>query len=235
MNKIFKNPIILAVDVNSLKMAKSLVSDLKDYIGGVKLGMEFFNSFGPKGVKDISNFGVPIFLDLKLHDIPVTVYKTVKTLMDLDIAIINVHSSGGKDMMKAAVRARNEYKDSSTKIIAVTVLTSLDDQDLNEIGFINESQDLVLKLAKLTKESGLDGIVCSAKEISLIKNNIGKDFTLVVTGIRLNSENLNDQKRVMSPGDAIKEGADLLVIGRPITDSHSPIDTINEILNQIDL
>ena len=114
-------------------------------------------------------------------------------------------------------------------------LTSLDDQDLNEIGFINESQDLVLKLAKLTKESGLDGIVCSAKEIALIKNNIGKDFTLVVPGIRLNNENLNDQKRVMSPGDAIKEGADLLVIGRPITDSHSPIDTINEILNQIDL
>ena len=235
MNKIFKNPIILAVDVNSLKMAKSLVSDLKDYIGGVKLGMEFFNSFGPKGVKEISNFGVPIFLDLKLHDIPITVYKTVKSLMDLNVAIINVHSSGGKDMMKAAVRARNEYKASSTKIIAVTVLTSLDDQDLNEIGFINESQDLVLKLAKLTKESGLDGIVCSAKEIALIKNNIGKDFTLVVPGIRLNNENLNDQKRVMSPGDAIKEGADLLVIGRPITDSHSPIDTINEILNQIDL
>ena len=155
--------------------------------------------------------------------------------MDLNVAIINVHSSGGKDMMKAAVRARNEYKDSSTKIVAVTVLTSLDDQDLNEIGFINESQDLVLKLAKLTKESGLDGIVCSAKEIALIKNNIGKDFTLVVPGIRLNNENLNDQKRVMSPGDAIKEGADLLVIGRPITDSHSPIDTINEILNQIDL
>ena len=235
MNKIFKNPIILAVDVNSLKMAKSLVSDLKDYIGGVKLGMEFFNSYGPKGVKEISHFGIPIFLDLKLHDIPITIYKTIKSLLDLNVAIINVHSSGGKDMMEAAARARNEYKDSSTKIVAVTVLTSLDDQDLNEIGFINESQDLVLKLAKLTKESGLDGIVCSAKEIALIKNNIGKDFTLVVPGIRLNNENLNDQKRVMSPGDAIKEGADLLVIGRPITDSHSPIDTINEILNQIDL
>ena len=233
MNKIFKNPIILAVDVNSLKIAKSLVSDLKDYIGGVKLGMEFFNSFGSKGVKEISHFGIPIFLDLKLHDIPITIYKTIKSLMDLNVAIINVHSSGGKDMMEAAARARNEYKDSSTKIIAVTVLTSLDNNDLNEIGFINESQDLVLKLAKLTKDSGLDGIVCSAKEISLIKNNIGKDFTLVVPGIRLNNENLNDQKRVMSPGKAIKEGADLLVIGRPITDSNNPINTINEILSQI--
>ena len=233
MNKIFKNPIILAVDVNSLKMAKSLVSDLKDYIGGVKLGMEFFNSFGPEGVKEISNFGIPIFLDLKLHDIPITIYKTIKSLLDLNVAIINVHSSGGKDMMEAAARARNEYKDSSTKIIAVTVLTSLDNNDLNEIGFINESQDLVLKLAKLTKDSGLDGIVCSAKEISLIKNSIGKDFTLVVPGIRLNNENLNDQKRVMSPGKAIKEGADLLVIGRPITDSNNPINTINEILSQI--
>ena len=111
MNKIFKNPIILALDVNSLTKAQSIVSDLKDHIGGVKLGMEFFNSFGPDGVREISKFGIPIFLDLKLHDIPVTVYKTVKTLMELDIAIINVHSSGGREMLEAAAKARGEFKD----------------------------------------------------------------------------------------------------------------------------
>ena len=108
MNKIFKNPIILALDVNSLTKALSIISDLKDHIGGVKLGMEFFNSFGPDGVREVSKFDIPIFLDLKLHDIPVTVYKTVKTLMDLDIAIINVHSSGRKDMLETPQNARNE-------------------------------------------------------------------------------------------------------------------------------
>ena len=110
MNKIFKNPIILALDVNSLTKAQSIVSDLKDYIGGVKLGMEFFNSFGADGVREISKFGIPIFLDLKLHDIPVTVYKTVKTLMELDVAIINVHSSGGREMLEAAARLEVSLK-----------------------------------------------------------------------------------------------------------------------------
>ena len=157
MNKIFKNPIILALDVNSLTKAQSIVSDLKDHIGGVKLGMEFFNSFGPDGVREISKFGIPIFLDLKLHDIPVTVYKTIKTLMELDIAIINVHSSGGREMLEAAAKARGEFKDKSTKLIAVTVLTSLDNKDIKEIGYRDNGQDLVLRLASLAKDSGLDG------------------------------------------------------------------------------
>ena len=133
MNKIFKNPIILALDVNSVTKALSIISDLKDHIGGVKLGMEFFNSFGPDGVREVSKFDIPIFLDLKLHDIPVTVYKTLKTLMDLDIAIINVHSSGGKDMLEAAVKARNESDNKSVKLIAVTVLTRLDNKDIKKL------------------------------------------------------------------------------------------------------
>lgn len=228
-----KKNIFVALDFNSLEKALDVARKLKDHVAGIKIGTELYAVCGNEGLKKFKDLGLEIFLDLKLHDIPITIYKTIKSLLDLNVAIINVHSSGGKDMMEAAARARNEHKDSSTKIIAVTVLTSLDNNDLNEIGFINESQDLVLKLAKLTKDSGLDGIVCSAKEISLIKNSIGKDFTLVVPGIRLNNENLNDQKRVMSPGKAIKEGADLLVIGRPITDSNNPINTINEILSQI--
>ena len=233
MNKIFKNPIILALDVNSLTKAQSILSDLKSHIGGVKLGMEFFNSFGPNGVREISKLGIPIFLDLKLHDIPITVYKTIKTLMELDIAIINVHSSGGRDMLEAAAKARSEFKDKSTKLIAVTVLTSLDDNDIEEIGYKDNSEDLVLRLASLAKDSGLDGVVCSAKEISLIKSKLGKNFILVVPGIRLEKDNKNDQKRVMSPKKAINAGADLLVIGRPITDSKDPLKTIDNILENI--
>ena len=233
MNKIFKNPIILALDVNSLTKAQSILSDLKSRIGGVKLGMEFFNSFGPDGVREISKLGIPIFLDLKLHDIPITVYKTIKTLMELDIAIINVHSSGGRDMLEAAAKARSEFKDKPTKLIAVTVLTSLDNNDIEEIGFKDNSEDLVLRLASLAKDSGLDGVVCSAKEISLIKSQLGKNFILVVPGIRLEKDNKNDQKRVMSPKKAINAGADLLVIGRPITDSKDPLKTMDNILENI--
>ena len=233
MNKIFKNPIILALDVNSLTKAQSILSDLKSRIGGVKLGMEFFNSFGPDGVREISKLGIPIFLDLKLHDIPITVYKTIKTLMELDIAIINVHSSGGRDMLEAAAKAKSEFKDKPTKLIAVTVLTSLDNNDIEEIGYKDNSQDLVLRLASLAKDSGLDGVVCSAKEISLIKSKLGKNFILVVPGIRLEKDNKNDQKRVMSPKKAINAGADLLVIGRPITDSKDPLKTIDNILENI--
>lgn len=233
MNKIFKNPIILALDVNSLTKAQSILSDLKSRIGGVKLGMEFFNSFGPDGVREISKLGIPIFLDLKLHDIPITVYKTIKTLMELDIAIINVHSSGGRDMLEAAAKAKSEFKDKPTKLIAVTVLTSLDNNDIEEIGYKDNSQDLVLRLASLAKDSGLDGVVCSAKEISLIKSQLGKNFILVVPGIRLEKDNKNDQKRVISPKDAINAGADLLVIGRPITDAKDPLKTIDNILENI--
>ena len=233
MNKIFKNPIILALDVNSLTKAQSILSDLKSRIGGVKLGMEFFNSFGPDGVREISKLGIPIFLDLKLHDIPITVYKTIKTLMELDIAIINVHSSGGRNMLEAAAKARSEFKDKPTKLIAVTVLTSLDNNDIEEIGYKDNSEDLVLRLASLAKDSGLDGVVCSAKEISLIKSKLGKNFILVVPGIRLEKDNKNDQKRVMSPKKAINAGADLLVIGRPITDSKDPLKTIDNILENI--
>ena len=233
MNKIFKNPIILALDVNSITKAQSIISDLKNYIGGIKIGMEFFNSFGPEGVRDISKFDIPIFLDLKLHDIPITVYKTIKTLMKLDIAIINVHASGGRDMLEAAVKARDESDNKSTKLIAVTVLTSLDDNDIKEIGYRENSEGLVLRLASLAKDSGLDGVVCSAKEISLIKEKLGKDFILVVPGIRLKDDNKNDQKRLTSPKNAIDSGADLLVIGRPITDSKDPLKAIDNILKNI--
>ena len=142
--------------------------------------MEFFNSFGPDGVKEISKFDIPIFLDLKLHDIPVTVYKTVKTLMELDIAIINVHSSGGREMLEAAAKARGEFKDKLTKLIAVTVLTSLDNRDIKEIGYKDNSQDLVLRLATLAKNSGLES---TSKLLPLpLLSKIVCNFSAVRTG-----------------------------------------------------
>ena len=233
MNKVFLNPIILAVDTSSLEEAKSLALKLKDHIGGIKIGMEFFNSFGPEGIRVIQKFNIPIFLDLKLHDIPATVYKTVSTLLTLNPAIINVHASGGREMMKAASRARKDSNNKNTKIIAVTMLTSLDDNDLKEVGFSITSNELVLSLAKLAKDSGLDGIVCSAREISTIREAIGKDFLLVVPGIRPEDNKLNDQKRTMTPKGAISEGADLLVIGRPITQSDDQVSALMNILEQI--
>lgn len=233
MNKVFLNPIILAVDTSSLEEAKSLALKLKDHIGGIKIGMEFFNSFGPEGIKVIQKFNIPIFLDLKLHDIPATVYKTVSTLLALNPAIINVHASGGSEMMRAASRARKDSNNKNTKIIAVTMLTSLDDNDLKEVGFSITSNELVLSLAKLAKDSGLDGIVCSAREISTIREAIGKDFLLVVPGIRPEDNKLNDQKRTMTPKGAISEGADLLVIGRPITQSDDQVSALMNILEQI--
>ena len=233
MNKVFLNPIILAVDTSSLEEAKLLALKLKDHIGGIKIGMEFFNSFGPEGIKVIQKFNIPIFLDLKLHDIPATVYKTVSTLLTLNPAIINVHASGGSEMMRAASRARKDSNNKNTKIIAVTMLTSLDDNDLKEVGFSITSNELVLSLAKLAKDSGLDGIVCSAREISTIREAIGKDFLLVVPGIRPEDNKLNDQKRTMTPKGAISEGADLLVIGRPITQSDDQVRALMNILEQI--
>jgi len=233
MIKVFRNPIMLAIDTSSLDEAKSLAVKLKDNIGGIKLGMEFFNSFGPSGIKAIKDFDIPIFLDLKLHDIPATVYKTITTLLKLEPAIINVHASGGKEMMMAAAKALKDSGNKNTKIIAVTILTSLDDNDLYEIGFSGTSNELVLRLAKLAQESGLDGIVCSAKEISTIRENIGSDFMLVVPGIRTKEDNTDDQKRIMTPKEAILLGADLLVIGRPITKAKDEILASKEILDQL--
>ena len=233
MIKVFRNPIMLAIDTSSLDEAKSLAVKLKDNIGGIKLGMEFFNSFGPSGIKAIKDFDIPIFLDLKLHDIPATVYKTITTLLKLEPAIINVHASGGKEMMMAAAKALKDSGNKNTKIIAVTILTSLDDNDLYEIGFSGTSNELVLRLAKLAQESGLDGVVCSAKEISTIRENIGSDFMLVVPGIRTKEDNSDDQKRIMTPKEAILLGADLLVIGRPITKAKDEILASKEILDQL--
>jgi len=220
------NPIYCAVDTPDLARAEGLANKLLGSVGGLKLGLEFFSSLGVDGVRRIADIGVPIFLDLKLHDIPNTVAKAVHALAPLNPAIMTIHTQGGRAMMAAAVEAAAEAADklnvTPPKVVGVTVLTSLDDRDLLSMGVNSSAEEQVLRLAKLASESGLDGIVCSPHEVAQVRDLMGPDFHLVVPGIRPAGAALGDQKRVMSPHEAMTAGADVLVIGRPITGADDP-------------
>ena len=232
MNQVYLNPIILAIDKNSDVEAIDLSKELKGHIGAIKLGLEYFDTYGPDGIRKLQMLDIPIFLDLKIHDIPQTVKKTIKTLSTLKPAILNVHALGGRKMMEYAMESisKNSPK---TQLVGVTVLTSLDDKDLQTMGINISSKDLVVKLAKLTKISGLAGVVCSSKEIKIVREACGADFKIIVPGIRPEGSDKNDQKRIMTPREAVNLGADYLVIGRPITDSKNPKGTVIEIINSI--
>ena len=232
MNQVYLNPIILAIDKNSDVEAIDLAKELKGRIGAIKLGLEYFDTYGPDGIRKLQMLDIPIFLDLKIHDIPQTVKKTIKTLSTLKPAILNVHALGGRKMMEYAMESisKNSPK---TQLVGVTVLTSLDDKDLQTMGMNISSKDLVVKLAKLTKISGLAGVVCSSKEIKIVREACGADFKIIVPGIRPEGSDKNDQKRIMTPREAVNLGADYLVIGRPITDSKNPKGTVIEIINSI--
>tara|TARA_B100000282_G_scaffold284606_1_gene249316 strand:+ start:5083 stop:5787 length:705 start_codon:yes stop_codon:yes gene_type:complete len=232
MNQVYLNPIILAIDKNSDVEAIDLSKELKGHIGAIKLGLEYFDTYGPDGIRKLQMLDIPIFLDLKIHDIPQTVKKTIKTLSTLKPAILNVHALGGRKMMEYAMESisKNSPK---TQLVGVTVLTSLDDKDLQTMGMNISSKDLVVKLAKLTKISGLAGVVCSSKEIKIVREACGADFKIIVPGIRPEGSDKNDQKRIMTPREAVNLGADYLVIGRPITDSKNPKGTVIEIINSI--
>ena len=232
MNQVFLNPIIVAIDKNSETEAYELSKELRGHIGAVKLGLEYFNTYGPEGIIKIKNLDIPIFLDLKIHDIPQTVKKTIDTLSSLRPAILNVHALGGKKMMEYALEAISQSSP-ETHLIAVTILTSLDNDDLCMMGVDISTKNLVSNLAKLTKESGLSGVVCSSEEIKIVRKSCGKNFKIIVPGIRPEGFSNNDQKRVMTPKEAIILGADHLVIGRPITESKDPKNTVIEILNSI--
>ena len=232
MDQVFLNPIIVAIDKNSETEAYELSKELRGHIGAVKLGLEYFNTYGPEGIIKIKNLDIPIFLDLKIHDIPQTVKKTIDTLSSLRPAILNVHALGGKKMMEYALKAISQSSP-ETHLIAVTILTSLDNDDLSMMGVDISTKNLVSNLAKLTKESGLSGVVCSSEEIKIVRKSCGKNFKIIVPGIRPEGFSNNDQKRVMTPKEAIILGADHLVIGRPITESKDPKNTVIEILNSI--
>jgi orotidine-5'-phosphate decarboxylase len=218
------NPIFVAIDTPDLDRARSLASAVKGSAGGVKLGLEFFAANGPAGVREIAALGLPVFLDLKLHDIPNTVAKTVEALRELEPAVLTVHSAGGRAMLeqaKAAAPAR-------TKVVAVTVLTSLDSSDLGSIGVRGTPAEQVERLASLARESGLDGIVCSGAEVQSAKRAWPDGF-FVVPGVRPEGSGVGDQKRVVTPRGALDAGASILVIGRPITGADDPRAAIEAI------
>ncbi len=228
------NPIYCAFDMTDANAAIDLAAQLQGAIGGIKLGLEFFMANGPGGVRAVSEAGnLPIFLDVKLHDIPNTVAGAVRSLSGLDLGILNVHCSGGPAMMEAAAKAVRDSGTVRPKLIGVTVLTSLDDDDLTKVGVADDAGTQAERLALLAQSCGLDGVVCSPKEVARIRKACGKDFLLVVPGIRPKGAEVGDQKRVLGPADALMAGADVLVIGRPITQSGNAAAAARAICDEI--
>jgi orotidine-5'-phosphate decarboxylase len=215
--------IFCAVDTHDFNAARDLAQSLKGHVAGLKLGLEFFSAHGPQGYKVIASQGTPLFLDLKLHDIPNTVAGAVASLLPLKPTFLTIHAGGGAAMMKAAMEAVSKAGPSRPKILAVTVLTSLNAVDLKAVGQEAEPASQVLRLAKLAKEAGVDGVVSSPAEVVALREACGKDFTLMVPGIRPIGSATGDQKRVMTPKDAVAAGADYVVIGRPITQAPDPV------------
>ena len=220
------NPIYVALDTVDLDAAQSLAEAVRGHVGGIKLGLEFFNANGPSGVAKIVETGLPVFLDLKLHDIPNTVAGAVRAVVPLGVAILNVHASGGAAMMRAANEAASEASEATgiapPLLIAVTVLTSFDENDLRSVGQHRPASEQVIRLAQLTQVCGLGGVVCSPAEASLLRYACGADFKLVVPGIRPAGADAQDQKRIATPAQARADGADILVIGRAITSADDP-------------
>lgn len=224
-----QNPVFCALDTTDLGRAEALARSLKGSVGGAKIGMEFFNAHGPAGYRAVAAAGLPVFLDLKLHDIPNTVAGGIRAVLPLRPAIVNVHAAGGAAMMRAAADAAKEAGAERPLIAAVTMLTSLDASDLADTGVTGSPSDHVRRLANLAASSGLDGVVCSAHEIEVLRRDLGKDFKLIVPGIRPSGSDVGDQKRIMTPAEALALGADVLVIGRPITGAGDPRAAAEEI------
>jgi len=212
------NPIYLALDVPRLDAAEALARKVKSHVGGLKLGLEFFCAHGHHGVHEIAKIGLPIFLDLKLHDIPNTVAAAMQAIHVLEPAIVTIHASGGRAMMEDAKAAAGER----TKVVAVTLLTSLDEDDMAATGVGGSAHDQVMRLADLAHAAGLDGIVCSGQEVGAVHRQ-WKDGFFVVPGLRPAGGALGDQKRAVTPREARNAGASVLVIGRPISRAEDPV------------
>ena len=222
------NPVFVAIDTPDLDRALSLAAALGDQVGGVKLGLEFFAAQGPEGVRRIAALGLPIFLDLKLHDIPNTVAKAVASLAPLEPAVLTVHAAGGQAMLEAAKAAAP----AATKVVGVTVLTSLDSGDLEATGVGGSPSAQVARLAALCASAGLDGIVCSGSEVASARDQWPEGF-FVVPGVRPEGGDAGDQKRVVTPAQALGRGASILVIGRPITGATDPASAARAIADSL--
>jgi orotidine-5'-phosphate decarboxylase len=218
------SPIYVAIDTPDMDRARAIATAVKRHAGGLKLGLEFFCHNGRHGVMELAELGLPIFLDLKLHDIPNTVAKSIQALAPITPAVLTVHAAGGRAMLEDAKAAAP----TGTKVVAVTVLTSLDGDDLSSIGVNSDNHAQVERLAALAKDAGLDGIVCSGNEVASVRRK-WKDGFFVVPGIRPANAQLGDQKRVMTPRGAIDAGASILVIGRPVTGAADPAIALREI------
>ena len=229
------NPICVAIDTPDTARAFQLVQELAGSVGMIKIGMEFYYANGVAGYEKLAGLGIPVFLDLKLHDIPNTVAAGLTSLLSLQPtpAIINVHATGGPAMLAAAARAMN----GKAKLIAVTILTSLDDNDLAAAGFDQSQSTLqhAVGLAKLARDNGADGVVCSPHDLREIRKTCGDDFITVVPGIRPAGAAVHDQKRIATPKSALEAGADILVIGRAITGADQPAKAAQEILQSLEL
>ncbi len=217
-----ENKIIVALDFNSSSQAVEFVDTLDPKLCRLKIGKELFTAAGPNLVETMIKKEFDVFLDLKFHDIPNTVANAVRVAADLGVWMLNVHISGGSAMMKSAKDAILSYGDCRPILMGVTVLTSISNADLSEIGIDTDLREQVVKLAKLAYQSGLDGVVCSAEEAKLLRNSMPADFILVTPGIRREQDAAGDQKRVITPSQAIRSGSDYLVVGRPITQAVSP-------------
>ena len=239
MNTLAKEKLIVALDVENAQRARELVSILRDQIGMFKIGSQLFTLAGPDIVREIVKSGARVFLDLKFHDIPNTVAAAGVAATQLGVSIFNVHAAGGSEMMRRTVDAVSQVAAREgiprPSVIAVTMLTSMDETVLSEIGLHSTCEDQVRTLAQLAEASGMDGVVASPREVSLIRTNVRRTPFLIVTpGVRPAGAVPNDQKRVSTPAQAIKMGADYLVIGRPITAATDPAGAARQIAQDME-
>ena len=224
--------IIVALDVNNQRDALNLADQMDPKLCRLKVGKELFTRLGPQIIQELHQRQFDVFLDLKFHDIPNTTAQAVLAAADLGVWMVNVHASGGREMMETTVsRLKNGHY--NTHLIAVTVLTSMSNDDLHELGIQANAAEQVVKLAALTKSCGVDGVVCSAQEAKILRAQLGPDFLLVTPGIRPADSATDDQKRIVTPQQAIQDGVDYMVIGRPITKADNPQQKLIEIYQSI--
>lgn len=227
--------VIVALDVETEHQALNIVDRLNPAYCRLKVGKEIFTTLGTSFVRELHRRKFDVFLDLKFHDIPNTVQRAVRSAADLGIWMVDLHASGGLRMMEEAKNILVPYGKDAPILISVTVLTSLEEADLLQIGINNSPMEHVIRLAKLSQRAGLDGVVCSPQEVEALRTNLGNDFKLITPGIRPAGSDIGDQKRIMTPIEAMNAGSDYLVIGRPITQAEKPEEVLRQINNSLGL
>ena len=233
-----KNKIIIALDVDSLESAQELVALLRSSAGAFKIGKQLFTRYGPQAIAIVHDAGGAVFLDLKFHDIPNTVARASAEVVRHGVLMFNIHAMGGYEMMQQSVAAVRKMAENlgvrRPLVLAVTVLTSLAQSDLAAVGITAGMDDQVRRLAKLAQSAGADGVVASPQEIEIIKTACGPEFLVVTPGVRPKAAQGDDQKRVLTPGEAIRKGADYIVVGRPVTEAPDPLVAVKEIIKEIE-